>query len=157
MHKWATLMAKNPPAKAGDTGSIPGLGRSPGEGNSNPLQCSCLEKSHGQRSLGGYGPWGCRESDMTGPLNNMCKWLRPLTLFILWARVSEPQHSCRRSWITLCRADCSVYCTKFSSIPGGQSHASTISPSPLPPSYETYCLESNPMNKSIFSETHVLP
>ena len=28
---------------AGDLGSIPGLGRSPGEGNGNPLQCSCLE------------------------------------------------------------------------------------------------------------------
>ena len=33
---------KNPPANAGDTGSIPGLGRSPGGGNVNPLQYSCL-------------------------------------------------------------------------------------------------------------------
>ena len=30
---------------AGDLGLIPGLGRSPGEGNGNPLQCSCLENS----------------------------------------------------------------------------------------------------------------
>ena len=30
---------------AGDPGSIPGLGRSPGEGNGNPLQYSCLENS----------------------------------------------------------------------------------------------------------------
>ena len=40
------LMVKNPPANAGDirdTVSIPGSGRSPGEGNGNPLQCSCLE------------------------------------------------------------------------------------------------------------------
>ena len=36
---------------AGDLGSIPGLGRFPGEGNGNPLQYSCLEKSHGRRSL----------------------------------------------------------------------------------------------------------
>ena len=39
-------MVKNPPANAGDvrdTGSIPGLGRSPGEGNGNPLQNSCLK------------------------------------------------------------------------------------------------------------------
>ena len=36
---------KNPPANAGDLGSIPGLGRSSGEGNSNPLQYSCLENS----------------------------------------------------------------------------------------------------------------
>ena len=35
-------MVKNPPASAGDVGSLPGLGRSPGEGNDNPLQYSCL-------------------------------------------------------------------------------------------------------------------
>ena len=34
---------KNPPANAGDLGSIPGLGRSPGVGNGNPLQYSCQE------------------------------------------------------------------------------------------------------------------
>ena len=33
---------------AGDLGLIPGLGRSPGEGNGNPFQCSCLEKSMGR-------------------------------------------------------------------------------------------------------------
>ena len=38
------LVVKNPPANAGDLGSILGLGRFPGEGNGNPLQCSCLEK-----------------------------------------------------------------------------------------------------------------
>ena len=50
---------KNPPANAADvrdTGLIPGLGRSPGEGHGNPLQYSCLENSHGQRSLVGYSP-----------------------------------------------------------------------------------------------------
>ena len=36
-------MVKNLPAMPGDPASIPGLGRSPGEGNGNPLQCSCLE------------------------------------------------------------------------------------------------------------------
>ena len=36
-------VVKNPPAKAGDTGSIPGLRRYPGGGNGIPLQCSCLE------------------------------------------------------------------------------------------------------------------
>ena len=46
---WASqvvLLVKNSPANSGDTrdsGSIPGLGRSPGEGNGNPFQCSCLE------------------------------------------------------------------------------------------------------------------
>ena len=36
-------MVKNPPANAGDASSIPGLGRSPGVENGNPLQSSCLE------------------------------------------------------------------------------------------------------------------
>ena len=35
-------MVKNPPANAGNMGSIPELGRSPGKGNGNPLQYSCL-------------------------------------------------------------------------------------------------------------------
>ena len=35
-------VVKNPPANAGDVGSIPGSGRLPGEGNGSPLQCSCL-------------------------------------------------------------------------------------------------------------------
>ena len=37
-------VVKNPPASAGELGSLPGSGRSPGGGNSHPLQCSCLEK-----------------------------------------------------------------------------------------------------------------
>ena len=37
--------------KSEDLGSIPRLGRSPGEGHGNPLQCSCLENPHGQRNL----------------------------------------------------------------------------------------------------------
>ena len=50
---------------AGDPGSIPGSGKYPGEGNGTLLQYSCLEKSHGQRSLVGYSPWGHKESDRT--------------------------------------------------------------------------------------------
>ena len=48
----------------GDLGLIPGSGRSPGGGD--PLQYSCLENPHGQRSLAGYSPWGHKVSDMTG-------------------------------------------------------------------------------------------
>ena len=49
----------------GDPALIPRLGRSPGEGHGNPLQYSCLENTHRQRSLVGYSPWGLKESDMT--------------------------------------------------------------------------------------------
>ena len=48
---------KNLPASAedaGDRGSIPGLGRSPGEGNGNPFQYSCLENSIDRGVLEGY-------------------------------------------------------------------------------------------------------
>ena len=48
------LSGKEPACNVGDIGSIPGSGRSPGEGNGEPLQYSC----HGQRSLAGYSPWG---------------------------------------------------------------------------------------------------
>ena len=54
---------------AGDLGSIPGLGRSPGGGHGNPLQHSCLENPHGQGSLVGYSPWGRKESDTTEQLS----------------------------------------------------------------------------------------
>ena len=53
----------------GDPGSTPGWKRSPGEGNGNPLQYSCLEKSPGQKSLVGYSPWGRKELDMTEQLH----------------------------------------------------------------------------------------
>ena len=49
----------------GDLGSIPGLGRSLGGGQGNPLQYSGLENPHGQRSQAGYRPWGRKELDMT--------------------------------------------------------------------------------------------
>ena len=49
----------------GDPGLIPGSGRSLGEGNGNPPQCSCLENPHGEKSLVGYSPWGHKNSDVT--------------------------------------------------------------------------------------------
>ena len=75
-------MVKNQPAKAGDikdVGSIPGSGRSPREGNGNPLQCSCLENPHAQKSLECYSPWACTESDTTEVTEHthtqaMCVW-----------------------------------------------------------------------------------
>ena len=64
-------MVKNPPANVRgikDVGSIPGSGRSPGEGNGNPLQYSCLENPVDR------GAWratvhGAAESDMTEQLS----------------------------------------------------------------------------------------
>ena len=52
------LNGKESDCSAGYPGSIPGLGRSPEGGNGNPLQYSCLENPHGQRSLAGFSPRG---------------------------------------------------------------------------------------------------
>ena len=56
---------KESTCNAGDPGSIPGLGRSPGAGSGYPLQYSCLESSMDIRSLAGYSPWGHKELDTT--------------------------------------------------------------------------------------------
>ena len=60
-------MEKNPPAIAGDArdrGSVPGLGRSPGEGKAYPLQFLPGD-FHGQKSLACYSPWGHEDSGTT--------------------------------------------------------------------------------------------
>ena len=63
------LDSKDSTCKLGDLGLISGLGRSPGGGHGSPLQYSCLESPHGQRSLVGYSPWGHKGSDRTERLS----------------------------------------------------------------------------------------
>ena len=74
--------AKESTCNVGDLGSISGLGTSPGGGHGNPLQYSCLENPHGQRSLAGYSPWGHKESDMTEQLSTHIYAHIHKTLFI---------------------------------------------------------------------------
>ena len=63
-------VVKNMPSNARDAGSIPGLGRCPGEGNGNPLQYSCLgnpiDRGAWQVTVHGVA----KESDMTEQVNN---------------------------------------------------------------------------------------
>ena len=62
------LVVKNPPASAGDRRNsdlIPGSRGCLEGGHGNPLQYSCVENPHGQRSLAGYSPYGCKELAMT--------------------------------------------------------------------------------------------
>ena len=58
------LSGKESACNSGNLSSIPRLGRSPGEGNVN-LLIFLPGKSHGQRNLVGYSPWGCKELDTT--------------------------------------------------------------------------------------------
>ena len=57
---------KESACNARDWSSIPGVGRSPGEGTGNPLQYSCLEKSMDRGAW--RSPWDCKESDTTEQL-----------------------------------------------------------------------------------------
>ena len=58
-------LVKKLPASAGDPGSIPGSGRSPGGGRGNLLQYSCLQNPLDRGAWRGYSPRGCAESEMT--------------------------------------------------------------------------------------------
>ena len=72
-------MVKSRPANAediGDSSSVPGSGGSPGGGNGSPLQDSCLENPHGQRSLAVYSPWSRKELDMTKQQNTFTYQVR---------------------------------------------------------------------------------
>ena len=63
-------VVRNPPANAGDAGSITGLGRSPGEGNSNPLQYSCLGHSMDRGTWWATVHEVAKDSDRTEQLKN---------------------------------------------------------------------------------------
>ena len=64
--------SKKSACNVGNLGLILRLGRSPGGGQGNPLQYSCLENPSGQRSLVGYSPRGHKESDTTEGLSTFC-------------------------------------------------------------------------------------
>ena len=68
-------VVKNPPASAGDTDLIPGSGRSPGEGNDNPLQYSCLENSTDRGDWWATVRGVARESDRTERLKQQQPWM----------------------------------------------------------------------------------
>ena len=85
------IMNKDSACNAADLG----LGRSSGEGHCNPLQYSCLENPHGQKSLAGYRPWGHKVLDTTEAtehalhtrnLINSDYIFRRIKIFVSWIR-----------------------------------------------------------------------
>ena len=64
-NRFKGLEVKASASNVGDSGSIPGLGRSPGERNGNPLPVFLPGEPHGERSLVGYSPRGRKELDTT--------------------------------------------------------------------------------------------
>ena len=144
--------SKESTCNMGDLGSVPGLGRFPGRGCGNPLQCSCLENSHGQRSLEGYSLWGLRESDTAEQLSTRhthtvvvitgwqgSKWMTLLGHILMtlletlqWfplhvERPPRPAISARASFLTLLEPQNCSPCVPYSSL--FQAQGSSISPS----------------------------
>ena len=91
------LSGKESTCQTGDAGSIPGSGRSPGEGNGHLLQYSCREKPQEPRRLAGCSPWGCKElhtSELTQAPSTTCHvcssaffLLQHSVVLDLWAEV----------------------------------------------------------------------
>ena len=63
--------SKESACNAGDLGSVPGSGRSPGEENWQPTLVFLPGEFYGQKSLSGYSSWGCKELDMTERLTHI--------------------------------------------------------------------------------------
>ena len=78
------LSSKESTCNAGEMSSIPELGRSPGERNGNPLQYSCLENPHGQKSLEGCSLWRRKELDTTEWLSTASHGQRSLAGYSPW-------------------------------------------------------------------------
>jgi len=92
-------MVKNPPAMAGDPGSISGLGRSLRDKNVKSFQCSCMENPMDRGAwlgVGGYSPLDCKESDMTEQLT--LDYLMFSLGLPRWLRSKESTCQCRRCW-----------------------------------------------------------
>ena len=107
--RWAPLVAqvKNPPANRGDSGSICGLGRFPGEGNGNPLHYFLPA----QRSLAGYGPSDQIRSDQllsrvqlfATPWITACQASLSIINFRSSLRLTSIESVMPSSHLTLCR------------------------------------------------------
>ena len=91
------LVVKNPPANTGDirgVGSIPESGRSPGEGDSKPLQYSHLRNPRNRAAWRATSPWGCKESDTTERLAMTTNWLSRL-----WFGYKDVSHCVCVCWV----------------------------------------------------------
>ena len=92
-------MVKNLPTMWETQARFPGLGRSPGEGNGNPLQHSCLENPMDRGAWGAYSLWGRKESDRTEVTNAFASLPRWLSVVSRYGHsVGHPRPSSPECW-----------------------------------------------------------
>ena len=85
-------MVKNPPANAGAMCSIPGSGRSPGEGNGTPLQYSCLENPMDRGAWWAIVYGAAKESDVTEQTTNT--FIIPTVAMVEWVYIRQNSTYC---------------------------------------------------------------
>ena len=132
-------MVKNPPANVGDSGLIPGSGQSPAEGW-QPILVFLPGKSHGQRSLAAYSPWGHKRvsHDLATEQQQNHKYIFTfdciLLILIYFAYIKYLQNT--KMWFKI-QSCCSKFKTKFQNsnlckkIFSGKSHLHKYYPIPL--------------------------
>ena len=86
-----SLVGKESACSAGDLGSIPGSGRSPGEGNGNPLQYSCLENPMDR------GAWQATVHGVTRAGHDLVTKPPKTTIKLIWCNKSKADIHCRLS------------------------------------------------------------
>ena len=97
-------VGKESACNAAGLGSIPGLGRSPGEENSCPPQYSDLENPMDSMVHGVYSPWGCKESDMAETLF-LATFKYINSIVALLSLIPHPPHPCPLPLVTTCYQD----------------------------------------------------
>ena len=108
---------KESACQAGDSSSIPGLGRSPGEGKWQLTLVFLPGESHGQRSLVECGPWGHKESDMTEGLHNNMNIIIVMILLYYYSKVILPiytSYNCQL--LSYCKSDGHFFTSSLTSI-----------------------------------------
>ena len=90
-------VVKESACNAGDPGSVPGLGRSPGEGNSNPFQYSCLENSMDR------GAWQAIVHGLAESQTRLSNFTFTFSLYFIF-KPTLPSGICGEVWSHRCRA-----------------------------------------------------
>ena len=106
-----SAVINSPAGHPRDGSSVPGSGRSPGGGHGHPLQHSCLEKPHRQRSLAGYSPWVAKSRIQ----------LKQLSTHTLYTCQSLPPDSSHSPFLFGVQNIFYLYCVSISALQIGSS------------------------------------